>query len=58
MIRIYHKNNDIETEWFDDLQTALLKIGKEEKDICSKTNWMNYTDLSFMDTPDFIRVKN
>lgn len=58
MIRIYHKNNDIETEWFDDLQTSLLKIRKEEKDIYNRTNWLNFTDLSFLDTHDFIRVKN
>lgn len=58
LVRLYHNNKDKQNESTSTLKQALTIIGKRESDIYQRVNWLNYTDLFFRDTNNYIRIDN
>lgn len=58
LVRIYHTNKDKQNESTNDWERALKLIGKSESDIYTRINWLNFTDLYFIGTSNYIRVNN
>jgi len=58
LVRIYHTNKDKQNETVDTLERALTIIGKQKNEVYLRVNWLNYTDLFFRDTSNYIRVNN
>jgi uncharacterized protein Smg (DUF494 family) len=58
LVRIYHINKDKQNESVSTLEQALILLGKSESDIYNRVNWLQYTDLFFRDTNNYIRVDN
>jgi hypothetical protein len=57
LVRKYVPNRDKDNIIVETLEEALKIIGKKEEDIDIKVDWLNYTDLFFKSTKDYIRVK-
>ena len=58
LVRIYHTNKDKQNENVNTLERALQLIGKQENEVYLRVNWLNFTDLFFIGTNDYIRINN
>ena len=58
LVRVNHTNKDKQNENVNTLERALQLIGKTESDIYNRVNWLNFTDLFFRDTSNYIRIDN
>lgn len=58
LTRKYKSNTDKSNKKVDTIEEALKILGKEHKDVESKTDWLNYVDLHFKGTKDYIRIIN
>lgn len=58
LVRQYIPHRDKDNTWVETLEEALKILNKKEEDIIQKVDWLNYTDVYFKDTKDYIRIKN
>lgn len=58
LVRKYHTNKDKQNESTNNWERALQYIGKKESDVYLKVDWLNFTDLFFISTNDYIRINN
>lgn len=57
LARKYVSNRDKSNDWFTSMEDALEFLGQTEEKIRQRVNWLNYTDIFFRDTNDYLRVK-
>lgn len=58
LVRQYVPQCDKTNTWVSSLEEALKILGKREEHISQKVDWLNYTDVYFKGTKDYIRIKN
>lgn len=58
LARKYSVNQDEVNRWFDTLEEALSYLGQSKESIVTKVDWLNYTDIFFKNTNNYLRVKN
>lgn len=58
LVRKYVKNGDKINISKDTLEEGLKILGKTEDDISLRVPWMNFEDIFFEKTNDYIRVIN
>lgn len=58
LVRRYVQNSDKVNDKVTTIEQAFKILGKEHKDVESKTDWLNYVDLHFKGTKDYIRIIN
>jgi hypothetical protein len=57
LARKYVTNGDKSNGWFTTMEEALEFLGQTEDKIRQRVNWLNYTDIFFRDTNDYLRIK-
>lgn len=58
LIRKHVTNGDKVNIWKETFEEALEVLGKQESDIATRVDWLNYEDVFFRDTSDYIRIIN
>jgi len=58
LVRKYIKNGDKSNKIVDNIETAFKLIGRKQEQTKQIVCWLNYVDLFFEGTQDYIRVIN
>jgi len=58
LVRVYVTNGDKSNKMVDTIEEGFKALNKSESDIRTKVNWLNFTDIFFRDTNDYLRVNN
>ncbi len=57
LARKYVTNGDKSNAWFTTMEEALEFLGQTEDKIRQRVDWLQYTDIFFRDTNDYLRIK-
>ena len=58
LVRVYVTNGDKSNKMVDTIEEGFKALNKSETDVRTKVNWLNFTDIFFRDTNDYLRVNN
>lgn len=58
LVRVYVTNGDKSNKMVDTIEEGFKALNKSETDVRTKVNWLNFTDIFFRDTNNYLRVNN
>jgi len=58
LVRKYVTNGDKVNRQVDTLEEGLKILGKTENEVTIKVDWLDFTDIFFKDTNNYLRVNN